>query len=169
MAKRKSDQPNSDSPGPTNPPDKITSQPDEGASPPADMATIASPDLVPPQAEQAPARAAVATPIAPAPAQAPAVPPASSRPWAQAGRLAALAAGIAIAAAVGTTGGAMATAEIARLWGGDSPAPVASTEESRALKESIARITADVAALKAAVGTSGRAAKSQIVKPGARL
>ena len=65
MAKRKSDQPNSDSPGPTNPPDKITSQPDEGASPPADMATIASPDLVPPQAEQALARAAIATPIAP--------------------------------------------------------------------------------------------------------
>src|ERR1700704_1484082 len=135
MAKRKSDQPNSESPNPTDSPsDKIASQPDDGASPPADMATIASPDLVPPQAEQAPARA-----------------------------------GIAIAAAVGTTGGAMATAEIARLWGGDSPAPVASTEESRALKESIARITADVAALKAAVDTSGRSANSQLVKLGDRL
>jgi hypothetical protein len=133
------------------------------------MATIASPDLVPPQAEQAPARAAVATPVAPAPAQAAAAPPASSRPWAQAGRLAALAAGIAIAAAVGTTGGAMATAEIARLWSGDSPTPLASTEDSRALKESIARITADVAALKAAVDTSGRSANSQLVKLGDRL
>jgi hypothetical protein len=170
MAKRKSDQPNSESPDPAdNPSDKITSQPDDGASPPADMATIASPDLVPPQAEQAPALAAIASPVAPAPAQAPAAPPASSRPWAQAGRLAALAAGIAIAAAVGTTGGAMATAEIARLWSGDSPTPLASTEDSRVLKESIARITADVAALKAAVDTSGRSANSQLVKLGDRL
>ena len=170
MAKRKSDQPNSESPNPADSPsDKIASQPDDGASPPADMATIASPDLVPPQAEQAPARAAVATPVAPAPAQAPAAPPASSRPWAQAGRLAALAAGIAIAAAVGTTGGAVATAEMARLWSGDSPTPLASTEDSRVLKESIARITTDVAALKAAVDTSGRSANSQLVKLGDRL
>ena len=199
MAKRKSDQPNSDSPGPTNPPDKITSQPDEGASPPADMATIASPDLVPPQAERAPARPAVATPIAPpAPAmtaaasqldgaasakpsitklddvrrgaaEAPSAPPAASHTWAPARRLAALAAGIALAAAVGTMGGAMATAEMARLWAGDSPAPVASTEESRTLKDSIARITTDVGALKAAVDTSGRSANSQLVKLGDRL
>src|ERR1700730_6221220 len=198
MAKRKSDQPNSDSPGPTgNPSDKITSQPDEGASPPADMATIASPDLVPPQAEQAPGRAAV-TPIAPpasttaaasqhdgaasakpsitklddvrpGAAEAPSAPPAASHTWPPARRLAALAAGIAIAAAVGTMGGAMATAEMARLWAGDSPAPVASTEEARALKDSIARITTDVAALKAAVDTSGRSANSQLVKLGDRL
>jgi hypothetical protein len=66
-------------------------------------------------------------------------------------------------------GGAMATAEMGRLWAGDSPAPVASTEESRALKDSIARITADVAALKAAVDTSGRSANSQLVKLGDRL
>src|SRR4030081_3744895 len=153
MAKRKSDQPNSESPNPTDSPsDKIASQPDEGASPPADMATIASPDLVPPQAEQAPARA-VATPIAPpAPAmtaaasqldgpasakpsitklddvrpgaaEAPSAPPAASHTWAPARRLAALAAGIALAAAVRTMGGAMATAEMARLWAGDSPPP----------------------------------------------
>src|SRR6267378_480588 len=200
MAKRKSDQPNSESPDPAdNPSDKITSQPDEGASPPADMATVASPDLVPPQAEQAPARSVVATPIAPpAPAmtaaasqldgaasakpsitrlddvrpgaaEAPSAPPAASHTWAPARRLAALAAGIALAAAVGTMGGAMATAEMARLWAGDSPAPVASTEESRTLKDSIARITTDVAALKAAVDTSGRSANSQLVKLGDRL
>jgi hypothetical protein len=200
MAKRKSDQPNSDSPGPIgNPPDKIASQPDEGASPPADMANIASPDLVPPQAEQALARAAIVTPIAPpasattaaasphdgaasakpsiiklddvrpGAAEAPSAPPAASRTWASARRLAALAAGIALAAAVGTMGGAMATAEMARLWAGDSPAPVASTEDSRALKDSIARITTDVAALKAAVDTSGRSANSQLVKLGDRL
>ena len=199
MAKRKSDQPNSESLNPTdNPSDKITSQPDDGASPPADMATIASPDLVPPQAEQAPARAAIVSPIAPpasttaaasqhdgaasakpsitklddvrpGAAEAPSTPPAASHTWAPARRLAALAAGIALAAAVGTMGGAMATAEMARLWAGDSPAPVASTEESRALKDSIARITADVAALKAAVDTSGRSANSQLVKLGDRL
>jgi hypothetical protein len=63
----------------------------------------------------------------------------------------------------------MATAEIARLWSGDSPTPLASTEDSRVLKESIARITADVAALKAAVDTSGRSANSQLVKLGDRL
>src|SRR6267142_1910033 len=185
MAKRKSDQPNSESPNPAdNPSDKITSQPDEGA---------------PPQAEHAPARPAVATPIAPpAPAitaaasqldgaastkpsitrlddvrpgtaEAPSAPPAASHTWAPARRLAALAAGIALAAAVGTMGGAMATAEMARLWAGDSPAPVAGTEESRALKDSIARITTDVAALKAAVDTSGRSANSQLVKLGDRL
>src|SRR6267378_3849676 len=199
MAKRKSDPPNSESPNSTgNPPDKIASQPDEGASPPADMANIASPDLVPPQAEQAPARAAIVSPIAPpasttaaasqldgaasakpsiiklddvrpGAAEAPSAPPAASHTWAPARRLAALAAGIALAAAVGTMGGAMATAEMARLWGGDSPAPVASTEESRALKDSIARITTDVAALKAAVDTSGRSANSQLVKLGDRL
>src|SRR4051812_2717787 len=200
MAKRKSDQPNSDSPGPTgNPPDRIASQPDEGASPPADMATIASPDLVPPQAEQALARAAIVTPsappaaattvaawqhdvgasakpsiikpddIRPAAADASSAPPAASHTWAPARRLAALAAGIALAAAVGTMGGAMATAEMARLWGTDSPAPVASTEDSRTLKDSIARIASDVAALKAAVDTSGRSANSQLVKLGDRF
>jgi hypothetical protein len=107
--------------------------------------------------------------VRPGAAEAPSTPPAASHTWAPARRLAALAAGIALAAAVGTMGGAMATAEMARLWAGDSPAPVASTEESRALKDSIARITADVAALKAAVDTSGRSANSQLVKLGDRL
>jgi hypothetical protein len=184
MAKRKSDQPNSESPNPTdNPSDKIVSQPDDGASPPAHMATIASPELVPPQAEQAPAAPASqhdgAASVKPSitklddvragAAEAHAAPPAASPTWAPARRLAALAAGIALAAAVGTMGGAMATAEMTRLWAGDSPAPVASTEESRTLKDSIARITTDVAALKAAVDTSGRSANSQLVKLGDRL
>src|SRR3981189_2692517 len=81
-------------------------------------------------------------------------------------RGAALPGGVATAAAVGTMGAAMATAEMGRLWAGDSPAPVASTEESRTLKDSIARITTDVGALKAAVDTSGRSANSQLVKLG---
>src|SRR3981189_2301002 len=63
----------------------------------------------------------------------------------------------------------MATAEVDRRSAGCSPAPVASNEESRTLKDSIARITTDVGALKAAVDTSGRSANSQLVKLGDRL
>jgi hypothetical protein len=201
MAKRKSDQPNSDTPGPTdNPADKSASGPADGAASPADMTTIASPDLVPPQAEQASAPAAIAMPIAqpasaamaasqhpgaasakpsitklddvrPGAADAPSAAPAASRPSTPARRLTPLAAGIAIAiaAGVGAMAGATATAGIGRLWASEPPARLASTEESRFLKESIARLNGDVTALKAAVDTSGRSANSQLVKLGDRL
>ncbi|HEX4555236.1 MAG TPA: hypothetical protein VH249_14690 [Xanthobacteraceae bacterium] len=193
MAERKSDEPNSDSPGPIdNPSDKITS---------ADVARIASPDLVPPQAEQAVAPAATATPIAqPAPVttasasqhpgaaspkpsvtrlddvrpgapEAAIASSAAARASAPARHLTPLAAGIAIAiaAAVGATAGATATAGIGQLWAGEPPARVASTDDSRFLKDSIARLNTDVTALKAAVDTSGRSATTQLVKLGDRL
>jgi hypothetical protein len=202
MAKRTSDQPNSESPGPIdNPSDMIASRPDENASSPADVARIASPDLAPPQAEQVIAPVATATPIAqPAPVttaaasqhpgaaspkpsvtrlddvrpgapEAATAPPAAVRPSALARHLTPLAAGIAIAiaAAVGATAGAMATAGIGQLWAGEPPARVASTEDSRFLKDTIARLNTDVTALKAAVDTSGRSANTQLVKLGDRL
>jgi hypothetical protein len=202
MSKRESDQPNSESPGPTdNPSDKITSGPDESASSPADVARIASPDLVPPQAEQVVAPAAVATPIAqpalvvtaaasqhpgtaspkpsvtrlddvrPGTPEAASAPPTAARPSAPARHLTPLAAGIAIAvaAAAGATAGAMATAGIGQLWAGEPPARVASTEDSRSLKDTIARLNTDVTALKAAIDTSGRSANTQLVKLGDRL
>jgi hypothetical protein len=201
MAKPKSDQPNSQSPDPTDtPPDKIASPPDGGAPSPAEVAKIASPDLVPPQAEQAVAPAAVVPPIAqqapatsmasPEPAaatakasvtrladvrpgaiEAPTAPPAASPNSAPPKRLTPFAASvaIAIAAAAGAMAGAMATAGIGQLWAGEPPARVASTEESRVLKDAIARLAADVSALKAAIDTSGRSANSQLVKLGDRL
>ena len=202
MAKPKSDQPNSASPGPADTPsDNATSGLVEGASSPADVARIASPDLVPPQAEPAVAPAAAPPPIAQqAPATAPAAsqqpgaasaepsvtrlddvrpgapkavaaPPAASARFASAKRLTPFAASIAIAiaAAAGAMAGAMATAGIGQLWAGEPPARIASTEESRVLKDSIARLTADVTALKGAVDTSGRSANSQLVKLGDRL
>jgi hypothetical protein len=202
MAKPTSDQPNSESPSPTdNPSDKITSGPDESASSPADVARIASPDLVPPQAEKVVAPAAIETPIAqpalvttaaasphpgaasakpsvtrldhvrPGAPEAATAPPAAARPSAPARRLTPLAAGIAIAiaAAAGATAGAMATAGIGQLWAGEPPARVASTDDSRFLKDSIARLNTDVTALKSAVDTSGRSANTQLVKLGDRL
>src|ERR1700686_5490665 len=151
MGKRKAEQPHSDPQGPTdNGPDKITSQPGPTEPLPAGLARIESPDLVPPQAEQA--RAPPATPIEqPTPAMAtvdPSLPGAASakpaitklddvRPgtpearsatasastsWAKARRLTPLAASIAIAAAVGAMAGSMATAGFGRLLAGDPPA-----------------------------------------------
>jgi hypothetical protein len=151
--------------------------------------------LVPPQAEQV--RAPIATPIEqPAPAMATVEPPqpgvASAKPaitklddvrpgaaetrsatastrWAGARRLTPLAAGIAIAAAVGAMAGSMATAGFGRMLAGDPPARAASTDDSRFLKDSIARINADVTALKTAVDTTGKSANSQLAKLGDRL
>jgi hypothetical protein len=198
MAKRKVDLPNSDPLGPTdNGPDKVTSQTGPTEPSPAGLAKIESPDLVPPQAEQAAARTPLAAPIEPpAPAMATVDPrqpgAASAKPaitklddarpgtaeartatasttWARARRLTPLAASIALAVAVGAMAGSMATVGFGRPLAGDPPARVAGTDDSRFLKDSIARINADVTALKTAVDTSGRSANSQLVKLGDRL
>jgi hypothetical protein len=65
--------------------------------------------------------------------------------------------------------GSMTTAGLGHLWSGEPPARAASTDDPRGLKDSIARINADMTALKAAVETSGRSANSQLVKLGDRL
>ncbi|HEY2134377.1 MAG TPA: hypothetical protein VGH49_00725 [Xanthobacteraceae bacterium] len=89
--------------------------------------------------------------------------------WTRAKRLAPLAASIVLAAAVGAMAGSMATAGFGRLLAGDPSAQSAGPVATQALKDSIARINADVASLKAAVDTSGRSANSQFVKLGDRL
>jgi len=81
-------------------------------------------------------------------------------------RLAPLAATIAIAAALGALAGSFATAE---LGGQAASAPVAQSADARALKEQVARLHADIAALKASIDSSAKAASAQSIKLGDRL
>jgi hypothetical protein len=90
----------------------------------------------------------------------------TSPSWRRARRLAPLAATIVIALALGATAGSFAT-------GGWSSAPTsqppAQTADARALKEQIARLHGDIAALKASIDTSARSASAQYIKLGDRL
>jgi hypothetical protein len=90
----------------------------------------------------------------------------ASPSWAQARRLAPLAATIVIALALGATAGSYVT-----IGSGSAPLtqPVAQTADARVLKEQIARLHADIAALKASVDTSARSASAQSIKLGDRL
>jgi len=90
----------------------------------------------------------------------------TSPAWARARRLAPLAASIAIAAALGATAGLLATS-----GSGSAPAiqPVAQTADARALRDQIARLHADIAALKASIDTSAKSASAQYIKLGDRL
>jgi len=90
----------------------------------------------------------------------------TSPAWARAQRLAPLAASIAIAAALGATAGLLATS-----GSGSAPAiqPVAQTADARALRDQIARLHADIAALKASIDTSAKSASAQYIKLGDRL
>jgi hypothetical protein len=90
----------------------------------------------------------------------------TSPSWARARRLAPLAATIVIALALGATAGSFATS-----GSGSAPTsqPAAQTADARALKEQIARLHADIAALKASIDTSARSASAQSIKLGDRL
>ena len=79
-------------------------------------------------------------------------------------RLAALAAVVALAAVTGALGGALATASLGHFAGAD-----AATADNRALEASVARIDADVLALKASVEHTSRMAASQFNKTSDRL
>jgi hypothetical protein len=189
MAKRKGDQPNSEAQA------RAGSELGQGGLPSAEPAKIEAPDLVPPQTAQAAAAEPAAPSIAPpAPVIATvdrpkaeaasleppitqlddvrpgeAVAPAATSTVRRAKRLMPLAATIAIAAAVGAMAGSIATAGFGRLWAGEPAAQTASTDEARLLKDSIARINADLVSLKAAVDTSGRSSTSQFLKLGDRF
>ena len=89
-----------------------------------------------------------------------------SRSWTKARRLMPLAATIAIAAAIGAMAGSIATAGLAHLWAGQ---PVAKTSNATPVKDAIARINADLAALKGAIETSAKSANSQFTKLGDRF
>jgi hypothetical protein len=90
----------------------------------------------------------------------------TSPSWARARRLAPLAATIVIALALGAAAGSFATGG----WG-SAPAsqPVAPTADARALKDQIARLHADIAALKASIDTSAKSASAQYIRLGDRL
>ena len=79
-------------------------------------------------------------------------------------RLSALAAVVALAALAGALGGALATAGFSHFAGGEA----ASTDRS-ALEASVARIDADIVALKASVEHTSKLAVSQYNKTGDRL
>jgi hypothetical protein len=79
-------------------------------------------------------------------------------------RLAALAAVVALAAMAGALGGALATAGVGHLVGDDATA-----SRNRALEASIARIDADILALKASVEHTSKVGMSQFNKTSDRL
>lgn len=78
-----------------------------------------------------------------------------------------LAATIAIAAAVGAMAGALASTGMSRLIGSDETAQ--SATQSRLVQEAIAKIGADVAALKTNVESSTKSASAQFARLGERL
>jgi hypothetical protein len=80
-------------------------------------------------------------------------------------RLAALAAVVALAALAGAVGGAMATASFQHLAGNEAAAPAGRT----GLEASVARIDADVVALKAGVEHTSKMGMSQFNKTSDRL
>jgi hypothetical protein len=79
-------------------------------------------------------------------------------------RLSALAAVVALAAVTGALGGALATAGLGHFAGGD-----AATTDNSALETTVARIDADIVALKAGVDHSSKMAMSQFNKASDRL
>ena len=79
-------------------------------------------------------------------------------------RLSAMAAVVALAAVAGALGGALATAGIQHFVGND-----ATTAGNRALEASVARIDADILALKAGIEHSSKLAMSQFNKTSDRL
>jgi hypothetical protein len=80
-----------------------------------------------------------------------------------------LAASIALAAVLGATAGALATASLAGLVAGNASPGIASTQDMRALKESLVHMNTEMVSLKAAIGDSGKTANAQFAKFGERL
>jgi hypothetical protein len=82
-------------------------------------------------------------------------------------RIPPLAATIAIAAAVGAMAGSIATAGLGAIWSGHSAQ--AAAVEAAPLRNSIARIDAEVGVLKAALDKSDKSAAAQLVRLGDRF
>jgi hypothetical protein len=78
-----------------------------------------------------------------------------------------LAASITIAAVVGAMAGSVATAGFGGLWA--SPPPSSKTADSRPLRDTIAHLNNELAALKASIENSGRTTTAQFSKLGDRL
>jgi hypothetical protein len=88
--------------------------------------------------------------------------------WAKARRLAPLAASIAVAAVLGAIAGSITIAGLG-LGSPSASATVAPTADARALKESVARLHAEIAALKASTDASAKSAAAHLIKLGDRL
>jgi hypothetical protein len=82
-------------------------------------------------------------------------------------RIAAMAAVVALATVAGALGGALATAGLGHLLGGDQA--VAAVAKDSALEASVARIDADIVALKASVEHTSKMGMSQFNKSSDRL
>ncbi len=80
-------------------------------------------------------------------------------------RMSAMAAVVALATVAGALGGAMATAGLGQLMAGDSSATV----KNSALEATVARIDADIVALKASVAHNSKVATGQFNKTSDRL
>jgi hypothetical protein len=182
-----------------NEPDKLAAQPIQGGPPAEPISKIDAPGLAPPQVAQiaaaapspvAPPAPAIDLPKMEAASAAPPIAPpeafrpddvrpgeaiaaaasasswAPSRSWSKARRLMPLAATIAIAAAMGAMAGSLATTGLAHLWAGQ---PAAKAANATPVKDSIARINTDLAALKGAIEMSAKSANSQFTKLGDRF
>jgi hypothetical protein len=90
---------------------------------------------------------------------------APSLSWTHARRLAPLAATFAIAAILGAMAGSFATGH------GGQPAsePVVQSADAQAAKQQVARLHAEIAALKTSIDSSAKAASAQLIKLGDRL
>jgi hypothetical protein len=107
-------------------------------------------DEVRPGAPEAPTAATTTTNVTEFPA------------WARARRLLPFAASIAIAAAAGAMAGTLATAGLNAIWAG-TPAAT-QTADAKPLHDAIARLNAELAALKSAIDTSGKTSSAQLIK-----
>jgi hypothetical protein len=113
----------------------------------AHIETAPSLDDVRPGAPEAPAAAAANVTAFPS--------------WTRVRRLTPLAASIAIAAAAGAMAGSLATAGLGSLW---ASTPATQTTDAKPLRDAIARINTDLAALKSTIDNSGKTANSQLTK-----
>jgi hypothetical protein len=87
--------------------------------------------------------------------------------WLKMPGVAPLAASLAVAAVVGAMAGSVATAGLGGLWA--SPPPSSKTADARPLRDTIARLNSELAALKASIENSGRTTTAQFSKLGDRL
>jgi hypothetical protein len=81
--------------------------------------------------------------------------------WARVRRLLPFAASIVIAAAAGAMAGSLATTGLNAIW---ASAPTTQTADAKPLQDAIARINAELAALKSAIDSSGKTSSAQLIK-----
>jgi hypothetical protein len=129
---------------------------------PPKLATIDVPEFTPISVEAVPSLDDVRSGEPEAPAAAAATNVTEFPAWARMRRLLPFAASIAIAAAAGAMTGSLATAGLNAIWAG-APSTTQTTD-AKPLHDAIARINAELAALKTAIDTSGKTSSAQLIK-----